>query len=190
MSRGGAAGLLVVSALVLGACSDGEAQAEPSTSPSLSVTATQTPTVTSTEEIVPEPTMPPEAREQTAEGAAAFVRYWFDLVNYGYATGDTEPLELLSHPDCATCKSIADQINGRYGKGGRFDDGVISVGSAEATVPDERGAALVTVGYKQEALKELSRTGVVENSGTPEQGTLAVYVLSDGAWTVFGIADE
>lgn len=190
MSRGGAAGLLLSSVLLLGACSDGEAQAEPSNSPSLSVTATQTPTVTSTEEIVPEPTMPPEAREQTAEGAAAFAQYYLELVEFAYSTGEVATLESLASPDCEFCEVTTQNISTIYDRGGRIEGVDISISSPVATPPDANGS-VVTMLYSETASRAVAADGSTINE-TPAvaEKAIEIYLLTSGdRWLVFGIGN-
>jgi hypothetical protein len=41
----------------------------------------------------------------------AFVRHYFAVVDYAYATGDTAPLAAVSAPDCAACAGVRKMIN-------------------------------------------------------------------------------
>ncbi len=117
----------VAAVLVLGGCSgSGEPEAEaaenrsssasPSGSASASETATQTATPTPTPtaaykpataegpaENVPLPVMPELAKEKSKEGLEAFAEYWYSLINYGYETGDAEPVRAISSSPCSVC---------------------------------------------------------------------------------------
>ena len=42
--------------------------------------------------------MPEAAKVQSKEGLEAFARHWYELANYGYETGDTEPLRDVTLP--------------------------------------------------------------------------------------------
>ncbi|WP_433123142.1 DUF6318 family protein [Arthrobacter koreensis] len=109
--------LALAGALVLGACSgsddpDADAAQSPSSSVSPSTSSTPSPTPTATykpasaegpAENVPLPEMPEEAKVESKEGLVAFARYWYELVNYGYETGDVEPVKAISGPDCFAC---------------------------------------------------------------------------------------
>ena len=94
--------------LTLGACSSDPEPKEPKR------TATSaTPTATA-------PTMPAQAKEDTPEGAAAFVKHYIDVFNYAASTGDVEELTRLSSPDCEGCQSYIKLYRDTYKAGGYF----------------------------------------------------------------------
>ena len=62
----------------------------------------------------PAPEPPEEIFTPTEEGAEALLQYWFDARHYARITGDTKPLEEVSHEDCAMCDGHIDQINDVY----------------------------------------------------------------------------
>ena len=83
-------------------------------------TQTQSPTLTPTykpasekgpAENVPLPVMPEAAKIKSKEGLEAFARYWYELVNYGYETGDVEPLRAISGPDCPVCGNFYTMVD-------------------------------------------------------------------------------
>jgi hypothetical protein len=84
------------------------APGSPSTSPAASQTA---------------PTMPPEARGTDAKAAEAFVKFYWEMVNYAQRTGDVEGLKSLG-PDCGGCDAGIGFITSVYGKGGSIHGGV------------------------------------------------------------------
>ncbi|WAP53429.1 DUF6318 family protein [Arthrobacter sp. ATA002] len=45
--------------------------------------------------------MPVVAKEKSKEGLEAFAEYWYALVDYGYETGDPEPLKAISGSGCS-----------------------------------------------------------------------------------------
>jgi len=196
MRSGGLRPLAVLGVLALAACTSGDAEGgvtAPPSPPATSETPTTEPTgePTGTGEAVAPPEMPPEAREGTPEGAGAFARHWFQLVNFAYLTGDTEPVKDLSHPDCKSCVSIAEQVDDHVARGGTFAGGNIEITAASPTSLDERGVALVSLGYRQAPLVEMDRAGATTNSGASSSGSMAFYGAYDGArWVTFGIADE
>lgn len=58
----------------------------------------------------PAPDPPDEIYEPTEEGAEALLQYWFDARHFARITGDTEPLEDVSHEECAMCDGHIEQI--------------------------------------------------------------------------------
>ncbi|WP_459333845.1 DUF6318 family protein [Arthrobacter sp. Hz1] len=55
--------------------------------------------------------------ENTVEGLEAFTEYWFDLLNYAYATNDWAPLEAVTDPGCETCMAIRSSVEEVYAQG-------------------------------------------------------------------------
>lgn len=114
----------------LGACEDAASPAEPTSSPS-SVESTElspSPSATSTEPTGPvEPTLPAAAEKSTKDGAEAFVEYYWEVVNYASATGDTSTLKDISLHGCQTCWSGIAWIDDVYAAGGRITGGSYEV---------------------------------------------------------------
>ncbi|MDI6911311.1 DUF6318 family protein [Nocardioides sp.] len=122
-SRTVIAALCVVSVLALGACSGDDPEprfAPPSTS------APTSPSTTAVSGPV-EPTMPAAAKGSDAAAAEAFVRFYWEMVNYAQATGDVAGLKALA-TRCINCDNGIDFITNAYDKGGqiRGGDGTVS----------------------------------------------------------------
>jgi len=136
--------------------------------------------------------MPPEARELTAAGAEAFVRYWFHLVNYGYTTGDTSLLRGLSAESCQTCASTVETIEDQYASGGSFRGGQIDLKVVVASSPDTSETSLVSISLDQDPLQRLNSSGDVMETSDGESG-LSLGALVEGAsgmWQMVAIAPE
>ncbi|PJJ53778.1 hypothetical protein CLV56_3273 [Mumia flava] len=65
--------------------------------------------------------MPAAAQEQTAEGAAAFVKYWYRLQAHAATTGDTSGLTRASLKNCDPCSLLVDRLNEIYAAGGYYE---------------------------------------------------------------------
>ncbi len=100
-------GIVLAVLLTLGACASDPEPKEPKRT-ATSATPTATP-----------PTMPAQAKEDSPEGAAAFVKHYIDVFNYASNTGDVaatvEALvpRLQSLPE-ATSSSIANTYESRW----------------------------------------------------------------------------
>ncbi|MCW2839552.1 MAG: hypothetical protein JWR55_1035 [Aeromicrobium sp.] len=128
-------GMTVVVALaMLAACSSDPAPVEPDPSPT--ATASSTPTIAV-------PTMPAQAREDSPEGAAAFVKHYVDVFNYAAATGDVDELSELSSPDCEGCQKYIDEFRSIYARGDRITTHLWTLSSDPLRVGDK---SLVTAG--------------------------------------------
>ncbi|MGJ9423456.1 DUF6318 family protein [Aeromicrobium sp. CF3.5] len=132
-------GFFIAVALVLAGCSSDPQPRDPTTS--------ATPTSTATP-----PPMPPQASEDTPEGAAAFVTHWVDNLNFAARTGDVEGLTAVSSTNCGGCSSYADQLAADV-DGGR---------------PTEKFWTLKTVrvGTSREPLTAEVTAAVLEGSGS------------------------
>lgn len=63
---------------------------------------------------LPRPTMPDLAQKKTAQGSAAFARYYYSLVAYGHETGHWEQLKKLSLPSCTRCTDFWSSSGSRF----------------------------------------------------------------------------
>ncbi|MET1062966.1 MAG: DUF6318 family protein, partial [Aeromicrobium sp.] len=82
-------GIVFAALLVLGACSSDPVPKEPAATSSAPATPTATP-----------PAMPEQAKQDSPEGAAAFVKHYVDVFNYAASTGDVDELSRLSAATC------------------------------------------------------------------------------------------
>jgi hypothetical protein len=137
------------------------------------------------------PVLPPEARERTAQGAEAFTRYWFDVLAYSYATGDTAPLVESSAEDCQSCSTYVDEIESRYASGGSFAGVRVDVLGAVAGDAQDWGT-LVSAEIFEHGSLALSPTGDIENQSL-DYGPSALLFAAEWdseRWVAFGMADE
>ncbi|MET0767866.1 MAG: DUF6318 family protein, partial [Aeromicrobium sp.] len=95
--------------LVLGACSSDPVPKEPAATSSAPATPTATP-----------PAMPEQAKQDSPEGAAAFVKHYVDVFNYAASTGDVDELSRLSAATCEGCQSYITLYRETYDAGGYF----------------------------------------------------------------------
>ncbi len=144
--RRGAAGLVVVCVLTLGAaaCSLKDAKAEASVSASASAAiaraekgiadanasatasreAALTPELRAKRDAAlaePAPAKPSQMNEESAEGAAASVSYFLDLYRYAYMTGNTTEFAAMSEDSCKFCQSAIDNATNLHKAGGWND---------------------------------------------------------------------
>ena len=77
--------------------------------------------------------MPAEAAGEDAAAAEAFVRFYWEMVNYAEQTGDIDGLSALGLESCAACVGGAEDIERIYGAGGTVTGGLVEVTSASST---------------------------------------------------------
>ncbi|WP_268878828.1 DUF6318 family protein [Aeromicrobium yanjiei] len=158
-------GIVLATALALGACSSSDpAPIEPQRS-----ATTPTPTATA-------PPMPDQARQDSPEGAAAFVKHYVDVFNYAAATGDVEELTRLSAPTCEGCQSYISLITKTYGDGGYFKGGKWALSEIEV----EQSSSTRRVFAHLDAPAGTQRVDEVSEPGptSPENAELAFIVTS------------
>lgn len=74
----------------------------------------------------PVPKMPAEAKKHTLEGAAAFSKHYFKLIEYTWTTNETAPLSKVSSRNCEVCQDSLiepaqeNKKNGGWNTGGKF----------------------------------------------------------------------
>lgn len=113
--------------LLLAGCSE----AQPT--PEMPDPTTSSPTATETESGPIEPTLPPEAQGDGVEAAEAFVTYYFAMLTYAQATGDTTRLSQMAIAGCETCKGSLDAVRRTYKAGGSIRGGDYKVASIRAS---------------------------------------------------------
>ncbi|NLJ54921.1 MAG: hypothetical protein GX344_12425 [Intrasporangiaceae bacterium] len=118
-----AGAVAAVAAVVLVGCNGGTEVEDPPTTaspsaPTSSPESSPSPTeLESTEEPTEGPTaepteasalpeLPEAAKENTPEGAEAFIRYYFDVANIAMMTPQVGLIPTLAHADCQSCKAM------------------------------------------------------------------------------------
>src|SRR6478609_3983585 len=140
-----AAALLTAAVLTGTACTSGQASpgATPSGgSPATSSSATPTSTPTASykpadasgkAQNVPVPVLPEAAKAETKEGLEAFAKYWFEVLSYGYETGDVSRLDAMTSSDCQACAKAKQVISGWHSDGRWLAGGRITTPSVTTT---------------------------------------------------------
>ncbi|MEX2290415.1 MAG: DUF6318 family protein [Mycobacteriales bacterium] len=129
--RAAAAALVMSTAVV--ACSS-----DPAPSP-LPVLPTSSPTPSAL-------SVPPEALAETPHGAAAFTRYFFDLLNQAFDNADASAVRRISDSACGGCNNLIEAIEQEPIPGERVEGGDFQVVFAEAP-PVEDGEVVVDLRY-------------------------------------------
>ena len=134
---------------------------------------------------VPVPSVPPEASAETAQGASAFVRYYLDVVNRSFATGEAAPVQALSMSDCAGCRNLIQAISAPTTANERVEGGdykVLEVASTPAS--PQVMSSLVT--YSLTEVRVVDAVGTLVRS-TPARPPVAANMTlqrTNGSWLV------
>ncbi len=115
--------LCVVPVLALGACSGSDPQ------PKLADPTESAPTSPSTTAVSGpvEPTMPAAAQGTDTASAEAFVKFYWEMVNYAQATGDLDGLESMTDQSCTACRGGLEALEKIFAHDGTVTGGVNSL---------------------------------------------------------------
>ena len=143
---------------------------------------------------VPEPVMPEVAKEQTFEGAKAFLEYWVEANNYASQTGKTaKATQALKGAALQAQKDVYESYKEAY------DDSAWSVGSKESLeVPDDdfnleyegRYDIIVTMWREKGEIYEsdLSKSEDVRSFNSAKNPQIITVTWENGKWIIDNIA--
>ena len=137
------------------------------------------------------PVLPAEGREQTAAGAIAFVRHYFAVVDYAYATGDTAPLAAASDPKCAACAGVKDMVDSTFVTGGYFDSSTTMVGQLNVSDGEALGAVEVMAVTSEPLTRFLDANGdeLRRFEAVQDQKSRVIVVPTEDGWAVRIVAE-
>lgn len=195
--------VVAAAALLLSGCnSGGEPNSGGTVSPSTTATESPTPSATPTPtptpaykpadatgpaQNVPVPVLPEVAKTETKEGLEAFARYWFDLLSYGYETGDVTQISAITSAGCTMCERAKEVQTGWYEGGRWLSGGKVSTPSVSTNFRVAAdGNYQVAVQVSQEALSYYNPDGSLDSTEPKpaDVGSLMLSVYKDGAWFV------
>ena len=140
--------LIGLGLLTLAACSgSADPSAPPPAPPPSSPTATSTAPTPSSSPTPTLPAMPEAAKAHTKAGAKAFVKYFWDVVNYAQATGDTAAITPTILPGCHACEAGVASIRRVYDAGGRMRGGDAQLSDVADTLQRQHGRVFADVQY-------------------------------------------
>lgn len=204
--RSALAALLLAALLGTGACTAGQppppqtseprAEAATASAPATpSATATPTPSYKPADasgkaQNVPVPVLPEVAKSETKEGLEAFAKYWFEVLSYGYETGDVSRLNELTSSGCESCEHAKEVITGWHSEGRWLTGGRVTTPAVSTTFKVARdGNYQVAVQAAQESLSYFNADGTLSSKDPkPEDtGNLMLATFSKGFWFVNNI---
>ena len=137
------------------------------------------------------PVLPAEAREQTAAGAIAFVRHYFAVVDYAYATGDTAPLATISDPGCLACAKVRDTIDATIADGGSYVTAATQVTDLRVSGIELVDAEEVLADYSTPATLAIDSNGdtVRRFAPTSDMKASVIVLWLPAGWSAGDFAD-
>lgn len=196
-----AAALLAALVLAATACTGSQAPATAGPSPespgsSASATTTPTPTPTASykpadatgrAQNVPVPVLPEAAKAETKEGLEAFARYWYELLNYAYETGDLSLISSVSSETCVLCGKVFPGIETWNAEGRWIVGATVTVVAAQSTFVRTTNDNFQVAVQSQQHSGSLKNADGSEGQAVEESamlGDLMVAKYEKGSWTV------
>ena len=193
---------LVLAALGLGlaltGCSPSEAD-EPDSQPTLGSEPVETEEYIAASaegpaQHVPVPHLPEAVKDPSTEGARATVEYFWQAVDYGRLTGNTEPVEQVTHYVCESCNQLIYKWEQIYDDGAwAVLDGetTIQIGEVQQNFDDENDEEWTAVLFKMdEPASQFYQDGVLNEDASTDGGESAgwwvemVYDEDDAQWVI------
>ncbi|MCQ2001607.1 DUF6318 family protein [Arthrobacter zhaoxinii] len=134
--------------------------------------------------------MPEEAKVQSKEGLEAFARYWYDLVNYGYETGNVTPVQKTSSPDCAACLNYYKVVEQGFIGNDWIVQGQIDIQDAYSEfvlTPQGRYQVLVVLQQKDMEFHGPSGIQSIDDGDAAPAAQLFEASYAGGQWTLIFI---
>jgi len=135
------------------------------------------------------PVLPAAAATRSELGANEFVRHWFATLTYAEQTGDTAPLDRITGPACAQCRTAMETIRSAYADGGSLRGGVYVVRSVavNSLLNLERPVYEATVDRGDRS--SVDRAGALRSTlpGLSFSNCILVLEWADGGWRVFEV---
>jgi len=139
---------------------------------------------------VPVPVLPEAAKAETKEGLEAFAKYWFEVLSYGYETGDVSRLDAITAAECQLCSNVSKSISTNYQADRWLVGGKIVTPSVTGNAsPDPNANYQVVVQVRQSAIAYYKSGGSEFRAATPpsDTGNVMLAVFRDAAWQVAGL---
>lgn len=181
--RIGAAGAALLTSLLVGCSGQDPPPSEPppltsgTTTSSAPASISPTPP-SSTTEPSGAPVLPDAAKAHTPAGAEAFVRYWYDTLQYSWDVMDSAPIQTLG--DCLSCNNIADTIDTVAADGNRLEGGEIRIRAVDGQTSSDQTTATV------DSLVSSAEQRIVAPDGTSKvlgEAKPQLEFFFDLAWT-------
>ncbi|MDO5645801.1 MAG: DUF6318 family protein [Dermabacter sp.] len=128
---------------------------------------------------------------ETDEGAEQTVKFFFDAMYYGYATGDTVPIENVASENCTQCIVAIKDIRRRTQVDGTFLVGHNSEPlEIHVSAPESDQRTTIYYAYKEGAAAGISQDGGQQVFLERKMHSATDLAFIEGRWSVVDIAWE
>jgi len=177
--------------LVVTGCTGGEPEPSPSVEESGGSTPTETPEPTPTETGPAKPERPAAMDRTDGEGAAAAAEYFFSLLPYVVATGDTADWDAMTWPDsCDFCLSIRTRAVEGLESGDTSSGAEVVLSNPDiGTFDDFGGGYPVLFDFEQSPYLRVASDGTVVAEDDGGSGRIQIDMhRGDEGWVVLGVS--
>jgi hypothetical protein len=135
------------------------------------------------------PELPPAAVANSAEGATAFVYYWFETLNTAVQTGDDKALQAASGPACHTCQAASSLTGEGHQDGRSMQGGTYTVRSVQVDSFFDLSRPILRVTYDRTTRSTMDVDGriIATMPGMTFASCQIVLERRDGQWRVLDI---
>ncbi|WP_051619894.1 DUF6318 family protein [Haematomicrobium sanguinis] len=139
-------------------------------------------------ENVPVPEMPAAAKKETDAGREAFIKYYFDLMNYTFAAMDPTLMSQYTSPECKYCQNLLGSVQLQASKDVYVVGGELTLNGVEL-VPgkDPQGVYSAQVNWDKADYRAYFKSGgpAAEQlkGGANRVWTISTYFVN-GKWAV------
>ena len=139
----------------------------------------------------PKPIKPPEASQNSEEGAVNAAFYFLQLYRYAFITGDTADLAAMSEEGCVFCKSTIDDAAKLHEGGGWVNPWTQELADVEY-IPAGQGKKYCGVRARVKSGESTSMEGggKIQQEDYEEKTLLIALRYDNGIWAVGGVAVE
>ncbi|MCU1563764.1 MAG: hypothetical protein JWN05_2143 [Arthrobacter sp.] len=139
---------------------------------------------------VPVPVLPEVAKAETKEGAIAFAKHWYALLNYAYQTGEFRPMDDVTDTSCRLCSKVRPGIEEWNSEGRWIAGGLVEAkGAFTEFVKTSQGNYQVTTQLEQSPGVLYRADSSVEKSVPASQVLADIMTIrfADGQWKTIDV---
>jgi len=122
-------------------------------------------------------------------GAEAFVRYFWDVYNYGYEARETKQLQQIAGPDCTFCQESTARIDRLWRSNAKVEGGHVALKSVVVAPADfTQQGSVATAIVDQAASRVIEADGSVSDTAAADGGLRVDIAIGwDGdSWLILG----
>lgn len=125
------------------------------------------------------PALSAAAQEISRVGAGEFVRYYLEVLDYAYTTGDVEPLAEISAAECMGCQRSIEIARETHSAGNHWEIGETTLHGVETATIDPTDLAEVFVLYSAEPSIKVAPDGTVISTLPSEENARLQFILEN-----------